>query len=499
MRFIWGILLALAFAQIAAAYSYILNNYQPIKWPAGTIPLQILVDDSHSLSDGSNLATSIQAAAEAWNEQIQGVQFSSNRAGVGSGTALNGINEVFFTSAPYSSTWGPDTLAVTVSWFTASNQTVESDVMFNPAFNWDSYRCNLQGSTIDIRRVATHELGHVLGLDHPDQNGQTVLAIMNSTISNIDSLQLDDIAGAQSLYGGRADALIHISNTLPSSMEESSTVSFTYTVTNTGTQTWGPNHYLVLRKGNPVNTVQATLNGVAPGQSTTVNFTFTAGSAGFDVYDVQAMDNGIYFGADVYLNFTVVAPNDAIAFLTGNFPTFTYVDTTLSFTYNVSDVGSLPWDSSYYMDFKDSNHAVLASTSLSGVGQGGTKTVGFGFTAQRPHGTYTYYMQARKTGLGYFGAEITLTVTVYSGAGGPPSVSNPSGISVIAGSSAQFTVTANGSPTPTMQWQRLAVGSSTWSDLSNTGSYTGVTTATLNVSSTTAGMNGDEFRSVATN
>ena len=56
----------------------------------------------------------------------------------------------------------------------------------------------------DIRRVTIHELGHVLGLDHPDQATppQTVTAVMNSSESDTDTMQADDIAGAQGLYGG---------------------------------------------------------------------------------------------------------------------------------------------------------------------------------------------------------------------------------------------------------------------------------------------------------
>src|SRR5262249_52768438 len=48
---------------------------------------------------------------------------------------------------------------------------------------------------------AVHELGHMLGLAHPDQAGQKVDAIMNSHISSRYTLSVDDIAGAQSLYG----------------------------------------------------------------------------------------------------------------------------------------------------------------------------------------------------------------------------------------------------------------------------------------------------------
>jgi hypothetical protein len=40
----------------------------------------------------------------------------------------------------------------------------------------------------------------MVGLDHPDEIGQTVVAIMNSVISNVDRLQPDDIAGAEALY-----------------------------------------------------------------------------------------------------------------------------------------------------------------------------------------------------------------------------------------------------------------------------------------------------------
>jgi len=43
-------------------------------------------------------------------------------------------------------------------------------------------------------------LGHVLGLEHPDDAGQTVVALMNNHLSDIDTLTRDDRDGAVFLY-----------------------------------------------------------------------------------------------------------------------------------------------------------------------------------------------------------------------------------------------------------------------------------------------------------
>ena len=94
-------------------------------------------------------------------------------------------------------------------WSYRGSTFTEADVVFNTNWDWNSYRGSLRrassGETlIDFRRVALHEFGHVLGLDHPDEHGQNVTAQMNSSISNLDDLADDDINGARALYGSRA-------------------------------------------------------------------------------------------------------------------------------------------------------------------------------------------------------------------------------------------------------------------------------------------------------
>lgn len=81
-----------------------------------------------------------------------------------------------------------------------------ADVMLNAHLCWNAYAGPLQlcdrtlDYAIDLHRVVLHELGHVLGLEHPDEAGQTVTALMNRSISDIDTLTQDDRTGAAFLY-----------------------------------------------------------------------------------------------------------------------------------------------------------------------------------------------------------------------------------------------------------------------------------------------------------
>ena len=67
------------------------------------------------------------------------------------------------------------------------------------------------------------------------------------------------------------------------------------------------------------------------------------------------------------------------------------------------------------------------------------------------------------------------------------------------GQSAMFYVVATSNPAPSYRWQRLATGTSTWTDLTDNSTYAGAITYVLNVSSATFAMNGDQFRCVLSN
>jgi hypothetical protein len=69
-------------------------------------------------------------------------------------------------------------------------------MIFNEEYTWNRYSGPVWDTEIDFYRVALHELGHFMGLDHE----QTNPAIMQPIIGDLDSLTQDDIDGANSLY-----------------------------------------------------------------------------------------------------------------------------------------------------------------------------------------------------------------------------------------------------------------------------------------------------------
>lgn len=90
----------------------------------------------------------------------------------------------------------------------------------------------------------------------------------------------------------------------------------------------------------------------------------------------------------------------------------------------------------------------------------------------------------------------TLAVIGSSILSSPTFIEQPVDRVVANGQSAQFAVTASGSSVLDYQWQRMAAGASTWTDVVNSAPYSGVTSATLTISATTGAMNGDQFRCI---
>lgn len=137
--------------------------------------------------------------------------------------------------------------------------------------------------------------------------------------------------------------------------------------------------------------------------------------------------------------------------------------------------------------------ASSANTSLVGVG------VSNGALQLTPSVTSTGSTTVTATASALDGGQLTTSFTVTVGPIPPSFSANPQSVSVAAGQTAGFFVTAAGIPAPTLQWQSAPAGSGTFTNLADGGTYAGVTTATLSVANPTVTMSGTQFRCVASN
>jgi len=203
-------LMALPLAGLAAVIlssrtqGYVLENKS---WPDGTVltmqmelgaPLQTLQDGSKTWDEAA------APAIDAWNAEMQDIQLVAVMNSTKPVASGDDVNSASFSSTVFGDSFGSGVLAVTY-YRTQGSTFQEADILFNNAQPFESYRgdlqFNAQGKCIcDIQRVFLHELGHALGLNHPDGAGQHVDAIMNSVVSDLSQLTADDEAGIQLLY-----------------------------------------------------------------------------------------------------------------------------------------------------------------------------------------------------------------------------------------------------------------------------------------------------------
>lgn len=106
------------------------------------------------------VTAAVQSALAAWTAVAPGVYSLDFGGTTAAGFSADGVNTI---------SWGSDgacsgsCLAVTALVLVSGQVITEADILFNDAATW-----NTDGSDVDVQSIATHELGHSLGIHHTD-------------------------------------------------------------------------------------------------------------------------------------------------------------------------------------------------------------------------------------------------------------------------------------------------------------------------------------------
>ena len=173
------------------------------KWT--TTPVTFYVNPANVDVSAAAAIAGVQAGMDAWTTQA-GTSFRYEYGGTvnDTATAHDYRNVVMFRNVS-----NGGVLATTYSWWTTGGSLLDSDIVF-----WDGGFKFFTGSAgcasgAYIEDVATHELGHALGLGHSSASDATMYPNYTLCTTSGRTLAADDIAGAKALYPT-------VSNTAPS-------------------------------------------------------------------------------------------------------------------------------------------------------------------------------------------------------------------------------------------------------------------------------------------
>lgn len=185
-------LCALTIAALSTTSGHAYATYA--KWASNQV---VFYANPSNLDIDSTVAeTALVSALNNWNTQA-GTPFRFSYGGRvnDTSTGYDSRNVMVFRNSSNGSA-----IATTYSWYSGSTL-VDADIVFwDGAFTFTAGDLGCAGAMY-IEDVATHELGHSLGLSHSAVGDATMYPYYSACSQELRSLAADDIAGAQALYG----------------------------------------------------------------------------------------------------------------------------------------------------------------------------------------------------------------------------------------------------------------------------------------------------------
>jgi hypothetical protein len=197
---------AAAVAGAAALHTGVGAYSSYARW--GSSPVTFYVNPVNADVSQTAAVAALQAGMNVWGDQ-SGAAFRYQYGGAASdtATAYDNRNVVFFRNTSNGSA-----IATTYSWWSSSNQLLDSDIIFwDGGFNFftGSSGCGGVSNAAYLEDIAAHEFGHALGLNHSSSTDATMYPSYSYCSTAFRTLATDDINGARALYPT-------VSNTAPS-------------------------------------------------------------------------------------------------------------------------------------------------------------------------------------------------------------------------------------------------------------------------------------------
>jgi putative Ig domain-containing protein/matrixin len=437
----------------------LISPLQPTRWfePDAGEPVVFLVNPENAPSP--EVMDDITAAMSPWSA-VQGCSLRvANGGEIGGCSDHNGTNIIVFNNCDgrFAPTSGCSSIIAIggLSWIATQTKTINGTVFVRATQGFISFNPYSACSFSDhcrVQEIATHELGHALGLGHSQYLDATMFGSAHFD-DRCASIRADDADGITFLYPtqdtGGGPLAITTGSVLPAA---ALTVQYVQVVAATGGRlpyTWG----LVPELGRLPSGVSFTTSGIIGGkpiETGTYNFTV----------EVRDAD-----GTSVRKSFSLIV-NSTPTFYDSQFVSQT-VPTTLQpgqqFSVSVKwlNAGTQTWDGSNGFRLGSQNptnnsnwggdrvmpvnHIVLPGQPLD---------LTFTAFAPRTSGTYNFQWQLFQEGTGFFG-QMSTNVAVNISGPSSPAIEGPASLEAIKGTVFRYQLAAAGG-TPPYLWSVTA-------------------------------------------